>query len=173
MIYQKETTHIDTGGSKSIEYSFFDDSWHFYSLASQSWGYSILFNGARTESKRLMPLEEYIRLQGGTPTKLIEGSNTILEVVRDIDHKVLKYQIPILEDFKVELPEDIEILRVDNQDGFLYIWGKTRNNCDTKEFHFKASKTGGSMGDLTNYRYIGFASIYVQMELGLYYFVEK
>tara|TARA_R110000851_G_scaffold33443_4_gene89192 strand:+ start:2323 stop:2610 length:288 start_codon:yes stop_codon:yes gene_type:complete len=87
------------------------------------------------------------------------------------NHKVLKYSIPILEAFTVELPADIEIVRVGNQDGYLYVWGLTAGG-ETKPFSFKASKTGGGMGDLTGYNYIGFASIYVQMELGLYYFIE-
>ena len=90
----------------------------------------------------------------------------------EVNHRVLKYQIPILEDFKVTLPADIKFVRVDNQEGFLYVWGLTAGG-ETKDFHFKASKTGGGLGDLAGYAYIGFASIYVQMELGLYYFVKE
>ncbi len=99
----------------------------------------------------------YVKLKNTSPTN---------------SSRVLKFQLPIKEDFKLTLPEDIKVIRVDNQEGLVYLWGVCSSE-ETKEFSFKASKTGGDLGDLTGYDYVGFGYVVVQMELGLYYFMKE
>lgn len=133
-----------------LQYRLNQGVWQFFRRYQRSWARS--HNSDWFHEHCLVPLGETVE--------------------QTINHRVLKYQIPIKEDFTVELPKDIEVIRVDNQEGFMYIWGKTAGG-ETSEFHFKASKTGGDLGDLTDYKYIGFGAIYIQMELGLYYFMKE
>lgn len=150
MEYQKETTHIAERNWLVKEYRKIDDTWYGYDPVEDEWFMSV---NAKSWFAKLVPLGK-----GDTP--------------KVKNHQVFKYQLPISEEFTLELPKDIEILRVDNQDGFVYLWGLTAEE-ETEEFHFKASKTGGDLGDMTDYKYIGFGYVYVQMELGLYYFVKE
>jgi len=85
--------------------------------------------------------------------------------------RVLKYQLSMSEDFAVKLPVDFSPVRIAGVDGFVYIWG----TCSTTELtkrKFKACKTGGYMGDIKGYTYVGCGSIHIQMELMMYYFMK-
>ena len=88
--------------------------------------------------------------------------------------QVLKYQMPVLEYFTLELPEGAEVLRVDDQDGLLWLWALVDTRQPASLRHFVALKTGGQPPEVFHRslgrRYLGFVRIFVQMELGLYIF---
>ena len=84
---------------------------------------------------------------------------------------IYKYPMPVLEHFEMKLPQGAEIIRVDDQDGYFWMWAVVDTNAPLETREFRACKTGGSglvKGEKT--KYIGFCKIFVQMELGLYIF---
>lgn len=81
---------------------------------------------------------------------------------------IFKYPIPILEDFKISLPQGAEIIRVDHIDGYSWLWAVVNTEGPEEERHFMAFKTGAKIPDGVNLRYLGFHAVFVQMELGLY-----
>lgn len=82
---------------------------------------------------------------------------------------IFKYQMPVLEQFTMQLPAGAEILRVEDQGGMFWMWAVVDTNAPDEERNFVAVKTGAPVPD-GNLEYIGFCAIYVQMELGLYIF---
>ncbi len=83
---------------------------------------------------------------------------------------IFKYQMPVLENFEMELPDGAEIIRVADQGGMFWMWAvvNTDNKCVQRKF--KAFKTGATMPNDIKLNYIGFCAVHVQMELGLYIF---
>lgn len=85
---------------------------------------------------------------------------------------IFKYQMPVLEQFTMTLPEGAEILRVEDQGGMFWMWALVDTNKEDESREFIAVKTGAPVPDMggREIRYIGFCAIFVQMELGLYMF---
>lgn len=83
---------------------------------------------------------------------------------------IFKYQMPVLEEFTMELPEGAQILRVEDQGGMFWMWAMVNTEAATETRCFRAFKTGAKIPDNLNLTYIGFCAIFVQMELGLYIF---
>lgn len=85
---------------------------------------------------------------------------------------IFKYQMPVLEEFTLDLPENALILRVDDIDGMFWMWAMVNTNAPVETRTFRAFKTGAAMPSDRFLRYIGFCRIFVQMELGLYIFED-
>lgn len=85
---------------------------------------------------------------------------------------IFKYQMPVLEQFEMELPAGAEIIRMSDQGGMFWLWAvvDTRKPMETRKF--RAFKTGAGIPDNVILRYVGFCAVFVQMELGLYIFEE-
>jgi hypothetical protein len=92
-------------------------------------------------------------------TKMSTGSGRI----------IFKYQMPVLEDFEMLLPEGAEIIRVEDQGGMFWMWAVVNTNSPDETRVFKSFKTGAEMPDI-EMSYVGFCAVHVQMELGLYIF---
>lgn len=87
---------------------------------------------------------------------------------------IYKYQMPIKEEFTMQLPKDAQILRVADQDGIFWLWAMVdiRNEDETR--YFRAFKCGAPIPDgLGELTYLGWCAIHVQQELALYLFSEK
>ena len=85
---------------------------------------------------------------------------------------IFKYQMPVLEQFTMRLPQGAEIIRVADQGGMFWMWAVVRTDVPDEERRFRAYKCGGKMHDDLQLRYVGFCAVFVQMELGLYIFEE-
>jgi len=85
---------------------------------------------------------------------------------------IWKYQIPVLEDFEVDLPKGAEIIRFENEGGLLWIWAIVNPDAPIEPKRLLAFKTGAEIPDM-DLNYLGCAAIYIQQELMLYYFEEK
>lgn len=84
---------------------------------------------------------------------------------------IYKYQMPILEEFTMDLPMGANILRVEDQDGMFWMWAMIDTRAEMETRHFVAVKTGGSFPEVECIiKYLGFCRIFIQMELGLYIF---
>lgn len=83
---------------------------------------------------------------------------------------IYKYQMPVLEEFTMALPQGAKILRVQDMDGMFWMWAMVDTDAPTETRNFRAFKTGAKIPDNLNLEYIGFCAIFVQMELGLYIF---
>lgn len=87
-----------------------------------------------------------------------------------VGRTIYKYQMPVLEEFEMELPEGAQVIRVEDQGGMFWMWAVINAEAKTEKRRFMAFKTGGSMPDGVNLSYVGFCKVFVQMELGLYIF---
>ena len=86
---------------------------------------------------------------------------------------VYKYLIPFQEGFELTLPKGSQIVRIDNDQGNPYLWALVPlDETDTVTYKFQSSKTGGVMTHEKPLHFIGTISIFVQMELMLYIFIE-
>lgn len=86
---------------------------------------------------------------------------------------IFKYQMPVLEDFKMTLPTGAEIIRMESQGGMFWLWAVVDTDLPTENRKFKAFKTGAAIPRDLDLTYVGFCAVYVQMELGLYIFEVK
>lgn len=89
---------------------------------------------------------------------------------------IYKYQMPIKEEFTMELPEGAKILRVEDQDGMFWLWALVDIRKQDTTRYFRAFKCGAPIPDDVdpkNLEYLGFCAIFVQQELALYIFEEK
>jgi len=59
--------------------------------------------------------------------------------------KIWKYEIPIREKFKIDMPFGNTIVKVDVVDGTPYMWVLFRNESDIIEYEFALSMTGGDV----------------------------
>ena len=86
---------------------------------------------------------------------------------------VYKYLIPFQEGFELILPKGSQIVRIDNDQGNPYLWALVPiDGKETVTFKFQSSKTGGIINHEIPLHFIGTISIFVQMELMLYVFIE-
>lgn len=85
---------------------------------------------------------------------------------------IFKYQMPVLEQFTMQLPQGAEIVRMADQGGMFWLWAVVRTDVPDEPRKFWAFKTGGKMPDNVPLKFVGFCAVHVQMELGLYIFEE-
>lgn len=85
---------------------------------------------------------------------------------------IFKYQMPVLEEFTMTLPQGAEIIRMQDQGGMFWLWAVVNTDAPDEVRKFRAFKTGAKMPDGVPLRYVGFCAVFVQMELGLYIFEE-
>lgn len=85
---------------------------------------------------------------------------------------IYKYQMPVLEQFEMTLPQGAEIIRIEDQGGMFWLWAVVNTNALNETRRFRAFKTGAKIPDGLNLQYIGFCAVFVQMELGLYIFED-
>ena len=87
---------------------------------------------------------------------------------------IYKYQMPIKEHFEMRLPINAEIIRMDSQDGFFWLWAVVNTEYPDEIRKFHAVKCGGNMPDVeeSNLVYRGCCAMFIQQELMLYIFEE-
>lgn len=85
---------------------------------------------------------------------------------------IYKYQMPVLEQFQMTLPQGAKILRMADDNGMFWLWAEVDTNAPAEVRKFRSYKCGGQMPADVNLVYIGFCAVYVQMELGLYIYEE-
>ena len=85
---------------------------------------------------------------------------------------IFKYQMPVLESFKMKLPQGAEIIRMADQDGMFWLWAVVDTNNPDEERQFYAVKCGANVPEINTLVYRGFCAIFVQQELGLYIFED-
>ena len=88
---------------------------------------------------------------------------------------IYKYQLPILEQFEIQLPESTNILRVDDMDGKFWMWFLHDLRKPMKTYKFHMFKTGAHIPDDIASKlmgYAGFCKLHIQQELCLYVFME-
>lgn len=86
-------------------------------------------------------------------------------------NRIWKYQMPVAEQFTMKLPKGAEIIRMDGENGYLWLWAVVDTQAELEDRHFEAFKAGGTMpDDLSNHEFVGMAHIYIQQELMLYIF---
>lgn len=90
-------------------------------------------------------------------------------LVKKPNRTIWKYQIPVLEEFTVDLPKGSEIIRFENEGGKLWLWAVVSPNEPIEPIRLLAFKTGAEMPNI-DMEYLGSAAIYIQAELMLYYF---
>lgn len=89
----------------------------------------------------------------------------------DTGNRIWKYQVPVQEKFTMQLPRGAQVIRMAAEKGFLWMWCVVNTQAEDETRQFEAFKAGGEMpDDLSNYRYIGMAPLYIQAELMLYFF---
>lgn len=84
---------------------------------------------------------------------------------------LFKYQMPLKEKFEMKLPKGARIIRIDFQDGYMWMWAIVDTNEELEVRHFYAVKCGANVPkeDLV---YLGFAPVFVQQEIALYIFED-
>lgn len=87
---------------------------------------------------------------------------------------VYKYLISFQEGFTLNLPVGSKVVRIDCDQGVPYLWALVPLE-ETKivKYHFKCSKTGGVIEHENDLVFLDTYSIFIQMELLLYVFLEK
>ena len=88
---------------------------------------------------------------------------------------IFKYQMPVQEQFSLNLPRGAEILRVADQGGMFWLWALVDIREPDEIRQFRAFKCGAPIPDyvdLETLEYLGWAAIFVQQELALYIFEE-
>tara|TARA_R110000782_G_scaffold172548_2_gene264142 strand:+ start:504 stop:830 length:327 start_codon:yes stop_codon:yes gene_type:complete len=83
---------------------------------------------------------------------------------------IFKYQMPVLEEFEMELPQSADIIRMSSEGGMFWLWAVVNTEAPLETRKFKSFKTGAMMPTDVELKYIGFCAVFVQMELGLYIF---
>lgn len=93
-------------------------------------------------------------------------------LIKEPTQTIWKFQIPVLEEFTVDIPGGGVPIRFDNQGGKLWMWAICSPGQPTKPLRFRAFKTGAEMPVDSPMSYVGCAAIYIQAELMLYYFLD-
>lgn len=83
---------------------------------------------------------------------------------------IYKYQMPVLEEFTLELPQNAEIIRMQSENGMFWCWAVVNTDDVLEKRYFRAFKTGAKIPDDLNLLYVGCCAVFVQMELMLYIF---
>jgi hypothetical protein len=68
---------------------------------------------------------------------------------------IYKYQVQVAEEQIIRLPEDSEILTVQNQAGLTYLWVKHDTDKPLKDYRFLMIGTGHPIDEVFNGKYIG------------------
>lgn len=92
-----------------------------------------------------------------------------MALVKNPTRTIWKYQIPVLEDFTIDLPKGAEIIRFANEGGLLWLWAIVEPEAEIKPRRLLAFKTGAEMPSRPM-KFLGYAAIVIQAELMLYYF---
>lgn len=89
-----------------------------------------------------------------------------------MSHAIYKYPLPVKEKYSIELPQGAKIVRVEDVDGFNFLWAIVNVDPEhPKETrHLEFYKTGAAIKNPDELFYLGLCKIYVQQELGLYCF---
>lgn len=86
-------------------------------------------------------------------------------------NRILKYTLPMKEESTIEMPYGAQIIKGENQEGFVQIWAIADDAAPMVKRHFRLYKTGQEIkvrpSDLF---FIGRAYISVGMDLGMYIF---
>lgn len=85
---------------------------------------------------------------------------------------IFKYQMPVLEQFSMTLPEGAKIIRMADEGGMFWLWAVVNTEAKPEERHFRAFKTGGQIPEGLQLEYVGCCAVFVQMELMLYIFED-
>lgn len=87
---------------------------------------------------------------------------------------VHKYPIPFQEGFELNLPRGSQVVRIDTVDGFNFLWAlhEVSDDPEIVTYKFVSSKTGGEIEHEKPLTFVGMYSIFIQMELLLYVFIE-
>lgn len=85
---------------------------------------------------------------------------------------IYKYQIPLLEQFVMQLPLGAEVLRMESQGGMAWMWCLVDTRRPKSERRFLAFKTGAPIPDNRELLYCGFVTMYIQAEIALYVFED-
>lgn len=83
---------------------------------------------------------------------------------------IYKYQMPVLEQFSMQLPQGAKIIRMKDEGGLFWLWAIVDTEAPTEQRNFMAFKTGAEIPRNVDLEYVGFCAVFVQMELGLYIF---
>lgn len=62
-------------------------------------------------------------------------------------NRIWKYQMPVAEEFTIELPKGATIVRMAGENGYLWLWAVVNTDSPNVPRRFKAYKTGGAMPD--------------------------
>lgn len=88
-------------------------------------------------------------------------------------NRIWKYPMPVLEKFKMMLPRDAKVLRIDNIEGHMWMWCQVDTSKELQERAFYGFKAGGTMPVIMGrMKHIDNAAIYIQQELMLYYYED-
>ena len=86
-------------------------------------------------------------------------------------NRIWKYQMPVAEQFTMDLPKGAQIIRMAGENGYLWLWAVVDTAAPIEKRKFESFKAGGTMpDDLSNHVFRGMAHIYIQAELMLYIF---
>ena len=91
---------------------------------------------------------------------------------------IFKYQMLVQEYFTMRLPKGAEIIRMDGQDGKLWLWAVVDTEAPDEARTFHMVKCGGAMPRIRSKKegfslvYRGCCAIFIQQELMLYVFEE-
>lgn len=85
---------------------------------------------------------------------------------------IFKYQMPVREEFTMNLPVGAQIIRMADMDGFFWLWAVVDTEAELEERKFHAVKCGANVPDINGLEYRGFCAVFVQQELGLYIFED-
>lgn len=115
-------------------------------------------------AERLREMADYLFNSNSAKNK---GDNKVME-------KILKYRLKIKEFQVLELPPKASIIRVAAVDGELFLWAfVSTENKGVERREIVMVKTGQEFPDVNYRKYLGFCSVFVGEELGLYVFEVK
>lgn len=145
-------------------YAFMYGEWE------SGWGSKEYLDGSSDIIKiDFTPLDELDN--GGQPAKGWDESIRGPQMSDTGGNRIWKYQMPVAEEFTMQLPVGAQIIRMDGENGYLWMWAVVDSDAPTEDRHFAAYKAGGTMpDDLSNHTFVGKAYIYIQQELMLYIF---
>lgn len=89
---------------------------------------------------------------------------------------IYKYQLPIAEHFELQMPEQTNILRVDDMNGTFWLWVLHDLRKPMRAYKFHMFRTGSIIPDSIASKligYAGFCKLHIQQELCLYVFMES
>lgn len=75
---------------------------------------------------------------------------------------IFKYQMPVKEQFSLDLPKDAQIIRMQDLDGMFWLWAVVDTDAPTEKRFFRAFKTGAKIpDDFDTSHYVGFCAVFV------------